>query len=421
MCTHRSSLIGLAVVVAVSIVFAGCSSPASSPETATETATATATAAPSGERGGQELFGQYEVVEDWPKPLPDGDDGVTHDGWTWGSMGSVYAETPDRIWVAMRGELPLPEDNPPWTPYALLEPSRGNATGNDDGRNATCNEARVRGWERRYHHVIYVLDRDGNQVQHWAQHDQLFEMPCGRGPHKIKISPYDPEKHVWVVDDQLHVIHKFTYDGELVMTLGTKGERGRDAGRLFDRPTDIAWLPDGTFFISDGYAGTRVAKFDPDGNFLMDWGGPPADPDNPGPNEWNTVHSIQVSADRRLFVVDRGHRRIQVFDENGTFLDMWNTGMRSLPYGHVITQDQHLWIVDGGTSNVVKYDLDGNFLYGWGARGGLPGQFNGPHSVTVDQDGNLYIAEVFGGRVQKFSPRPTADPAKIIGQEVREY
>jgi DNA-binding beta-propeller fold protein YncE len=419
--SHKSSLIGLAVVVAVSIVFAGCSSPASSPETATETATATATAAPSGERGGQELFGQYEVVEDWPKPLPDGDDGVTHDGWTWGSMGSVYAETPDRIWVAMRGELPLPEDNPPWTPYALLEPSRGNATGNDDGRNATCNEARVRGWERRYHHVIYVLDRDGNQVQHWAQHDQLFEMPCGRGPHKIKISPYDPEKHVWVVDDQLHVIHKFTYDGELVMTLGTKGERGRDAGRLFDRPTDIAWLPDGTFFISDGYAGTRVAKFDPDGNFLMDWGGPPADPDNPGPNEWNTVHSIQVSADRRLFVVDRGHRRIQVFDENGTFLDMWNTGMRSLPYGHVITQDQHLWIVDGGTSNVVKYDLDGNFLYGWGARGGLPGQFNGPHSVTVDQDGNLYIAEVFGGRVQKFSPRPTADPAKIIGQEVREY
>ena len=57
----------------------------------------------------------------------------------------------------------------------------------------------------------------------------------------------------------------------------------------------------------------------------------------------------------------------------------------------------------------------------WGLRGGLPGEFNGPHSVTVDQDGNLYIAEVFGGRVQKFSPRPDADPAKIIGHEVREY
>ena len=88
------------------------------------------------------------------------------------------------------------------------------------------------------------------------------------------------------------------------------GKRGRDAGKLFDRPTDIAWLPDGTFFISDGYGGTRVAKFDKDGKFLMDWGTPPKDPKNPGPNEFNTVHSIQISKDRRLFVVDRGHRRI---------------------------------------------------------------------------------------------------------------
>ena len=98
------------------------------------------------------------------------------------------------------------------------------------------------------------------------------------------------------------------------MTLGTKGQRGRDGGKLFDRPTDIAWLPDGTFFITDGYGGTRVAKFDKDGKFLMDWGTPPKDPRNPGPNEWNTVHSIAISKDGRLFVVDRGHRRMQVFD-----------------------------------------------------------------------------------------------------------
>ena len=204
----------------------------------------------------------------------------------------------------------------------MLNPSRGSATGNDDGLGATCEPTAKRGWERRYHHVIFVVDRDGKMVQWWPQHDKLFEAPCGRGPHKIKMSPYDPEKHVWVFDDQLHVIHKFTYDGKLVMTLGTKGQRGRDAGKLFDRPTDIAWLPDGTFFISDGYGGTRVAKFDKDGKFLMDWGTPPKDPKNPGPNEWNTVHSIAISADRKLYVVDRGHRRIQVFDENGKFLDM---------------------------------------------------------------------------------------------------
>ena len=68
------------------------------------------------ERGGQEEFGPYEFVADWPKPLPDGPDGVKHEGWTWGSIGAVFAETPDRIWVAMRGELPLPAGAKPWTP-----------------------------------------------------------------------------------------------------------------------------------------------------------------------------------------------------------------------------------------------------------------------------------------------------------------
>ena len=47
------------------------------------------------ERGGQEEFGPYELVENWPQPLPDGPDGVKHAGWTWGSVGAVYAETPD--------------------------------------------------------------------------------------------------------------------------------------------------------------------------------------------------------------------------------------------------------------------------------------------------------------------------------------
>ena len=370
------------------------------------------------ERGGQDEFGPYDLVQNWPQPLPDGPDGIKHEGWTWGSTGAVFAETPDRIWIAQRGELPLPKSAKPWTPYGMLTPER-QATGNDDGKGATCETVEKRGWERRYHHVIFVVDRDGKIVQSWPQHDNLFNAPCGRGPHKIKMSPYDPDKHVWIIDDQLHVIYKFTYNGDLVMTLGTKGKKGRDEGKLFDRPTDIAWLPDGTFFISDGYGGKRVAKFDKDGKFLMDWGEAPKDPNNPGPNEWNTVHSIAISNDRKLFVVDRGHHRIQVFDENGKFLDMWKTGVNSLPYAHLISTDQFLWVADGGTNRVLKYDLKGNYLYGWGTRGGPLGQFWGPHSLTVDQEGNLYIAEVFNGRVQKFRPKAGANPANLVGQELR--
>jgi hypothetical protein len=369
----------------------------------------------------QEEFGPYEPVTDWPKPLPDGPDGIPHVGWTWGSMGSVYAETPDRIWVSMRGELPLLPDSPPWTPYGMLTGplARGNATGNPDGVGATCNIGNRRGWERRMHHVLFTLNRVGNMTDWWSQHDAMFEGFCGRGPHKIKISPYDAAKHVWVIDDQLHTIYKFTYDGKLAMTLGTRGLRGRDAGKAFDRPTDIAWLPDGTFFISDGYGGKRVAKFDASGKFLTEWGSEPKDPAAPGPNEWNTVHSIAVSADRRVFVVDRGHRRIQVFDENGKFLDMFTTGVNSSPYSHLINAEQQLVVTDGGTHRVLKYDLKGNYIYGWGAQGGLWGQFNGPHASTIDQEGNFYTAEVFGGRVVKFRPKPGADKMKLLGFEVR--
>jgi hypothetical protein len=98
---------------------------------------------------------------------------------------------------------------------------------------------------------------------------------------------------------------------------------------------------------------------------------------------------------------------------------MFSTGTYSSPYAHLITTDQVLWVSDGGTQRMLKYDLNGKFLYGWGLSGGQPGQLNGPHSITVDQEGNLYLAEVFNGRVQKFRPRPGADPAKLIGQELR--
>ncbi len=385
----RSLSISTLVGLLAGAVLVGCA-PADS-----ETASAAGTPVTALEKGGQEEFGPYEVVANWPQPLPD------HDGWTWGSSGAVYAESPDRIWVAQRGELPLPPDAKPFTPYGMLSPPQ-----------------RATGGENRYHHVLFVLNRDGQVVQWWEQHDKLFAQPGGRGPHRIKMSPYDPEKHVWVVDDNLHAIFKFSYDGELVMTLGEVGVEGRGPNN-FARPTDIAWLPDGTFFISDGYDGTRVAKFDAEGNFLMDWGMSPADPDNPGPNEFDTVHSVAVSQDRRVFVVDRSHRRMQVFDENGQFLDMFGTGMWSSPHSHMITADQALWVSDGGTQRILKYDLDGHYMYGWGVRGGQAGQFDGPRQMSVDQEGNLYIAEVFNGRVQMFRPKPNADPARLIGQEVR--
>jgi DNA-binding beta-propeller fold protein YncE len=368
--------------------------------------------------------GPYQVMANWPQPLPD--TRHSHDGWTWGSFGGVYAETPDRIWIAMRGELPLPAGAKPWTPYAALDPTRGNAQPNSDGLTATCEPTAKRGWERRFEHVLFVVDRNGRLVQEWPQHDKLFaQHPCGRGPHTIKMSPYDPAKHVWVIDDQNHLIYRFTYDGKLVKTFGQLGVRGRGPN-TFDRPTDIAWLPDGTFFISDGYGGKRVAKFDAKDNFIMDWGQAPKDPKNPGPSEFNTPHSIAISKDRRVFVVDRGHQRMQVFDENGKFLDMWTlrspnwpASQGTLMVNHIITADQFIWVGDSPTSRLLKFDLNGNYLYSWGAPGGEAGRLNCSHGISTDQEGNLFLADCMAGRVQKFTPVAGVDRTKLVGQILR--
>ena len=360
-------------------------------------------------------IGEYEVVLDWPRPLPDDD--LSHDGWTWGSGSGVHVETPDKVWVSQRGEISLPPGAEPWICGCLLDPRRTNT-----GRWPYA--GREYDYDMRRHHIVWAVDADGYAIEEWLDLDEFLAPPQGsrpgalsRGPHKIKISPYDPEKHVWIVDDDLHEVYKFTNDGQLVMTLGERGVPGRGPNN-FNRPTDIDWLPDSTFFISDGYAGTRVAKFDPDGNFILDWGQPPNRRDHPGPNEFWSVHSIGISNDRRIFVADREHSRMQVFDENGIFLDMWPTGQDSNVLTHYVTANDYVWVADWETDRMVKYDLDGHYMMDIGEPGPLPGQFDGVHQIHVDQDGNLYVTEVANDRSQKFRPKADADPAKLVGTPV---
>jgi hypothetical protein len=271
---------------------------------------------------------------------------------------------------------------------------------------------------------VFAVDRSGAAIEEWLQHDAYLRPERGtglgelaRGPHKLLISPYDPEKHIWIVDDDMHEINIFTNDGKLVKTMGERGVPGRGANN-FNRPTDIAWLPDGTFFVADGYAGTRVAKFDRDGKFIRDWGRPPVDPDKPGPNEFWSVHSIGISRDRRIFVADREHHRMQVFDENGKFLEMWPTGHNSSVLAHIVTEDDFVWVADWTTDRLVKYDLNGRYILDIGGHGPQPGQFDGVHQINVDQELNLYVTEVANDRSQMFRPRKDADPARLIQRMV---
>jgi DNA-binding beta-propeller fold protein YncE len=220
------------------------------------------------------------------------------------------------------------------------------------------------------------------------------------------------------MDDHAHVLHKFTNDGkQLVQTIGTPGVKGAD-GTHFNRATFVTWMPDGTMFVSDGYHGTRVAKFDRDGKFLMQWGEPGTPPNESRGGYMNNVHGIAVDPEsRRVFVNDRANRRIQVFDENGTFQHAWSIGEPPAEI-HVLYmgQDRNLWIYDRATAKMLKYDQDGHLLYSWGTWGDFPGGFWGVHGISVDQDGSLYLSDVDTGKVQKYRPRAGANPEFVVSK-----
>ncbi len=355
------------------------------------------------DKGGEDETGPYEPVSGFPQPIAPA-------GFTWGSQAGVFAETPNRIFLANRGELLLP---------AITPPGYNGFFGTIDIKQTNNGASRRETPPDVMRDCIVVVDGTGKMLEDWTQWDHLFAgggtAALGRGPHAIRISPYDPEHRIWVVDDVRQAIFVFSNDGKkLLMTIGEPGVPGND-DKHFGRPTDIAWNKDGSFFVSDGYVNTRVVKFDKDGKYLMTWGVPDADRKSPKPNEFSGVHGIATDANGRVYVSDRGNQRVQVFDSNGKFLDQW-PGIS--PWALYMSNDQHLWIADGATDKFLEFDLNGKFLYGWGTHGTGPGQFWAVHGFSVDTDGNMYAAETYGGRTQKFRPRAGADRSKLMGAPV---
>ena len=141
----------------------------------------------------------YDVVEGWHKPF-------AAEGFAFGGNSGVFAESPDRIFISQRGETRLP--NP--------VPSGFDGYVGSIGINA-LREAELRTWQN----CLMVVDGDGNLIEVWDQWDHLCNESEGPGPHRIRISPYDPERRVWVINESRHQIFVFSNDGrELLMTLG---------------------------------------------------------------------------------------------------------------------------------------------------------------------------------------------------------
>lgn len=336
------------------------------------------------EKGGDERTGQYDAVENWWKAAPDHDE-----TWTWGLVAGVAVDHPDRIVVVTWGDSD--GQDPPFTPGG------------------------------RHTNFIVVADRNGNIVEQWSQWDSILTRP-----HQVYISPYDPERHVWVVDnggENRHQILKFSNDGrELVMRLGdldhpTTREEARANPRpgphSYGWPSTLAFLPNGDFLLADGYWNSRVIRYDSDGEYIMEWGELGS-----GPGQFDLLHGTAVDRDGRVYVADRTNSRIQVFFENGEFIEEWPNIHD--PVNVYIDENDWVWVLSASHNRILKYNRSGEFQYGWGVYGPAAGGFEGglarPHQMAVDQEGSLFIANYDGGWVNKFVPKSGADRSKLVGQ-----
>lgn len=336
----------------------------------------------------------YDVVRGWHKPF-------AAPGFAFGGNSGVFAESPDRIWVAQRGEARLPDPVPPG--YLGFAGSIGINVLQDTARRV---------WKN----CLYTLDAHGKVKENFAQWDTLCEGASGPGPHRIRISPYDPEKRVWLINETFNVIYVFSNDGKrLLKTLGEKNVAGKD-GTHFAKPQDVAFLPDGRVLIADGLDNHRVMILDKNLNYLSEFGG-----QGTGPGQFNGVHAVAAGPGNRIFALDRSGHRVNVYrttNDPAKVEFMESFGGLTLPLDLIVNEDS-LWVTDLGPLRFIKMDFKGNHLYTWLVPKDLPDGYLETHTISVDSQLNMYAGDNQYGRTQKFVAKPGIDPGLIIKQPWR--
>lgn len=251
----------------------------------------------------------YQTIEGWAK-MPTGR--------TWGSTSAVDLD-PDgvSIWVAERcsGNVGACVANPEMDP-------------------------------------VMKFDANGNMVT-------SFGAGLITWPHGITV---DPDGNIWVTDGRDnrgpngaepehlvgHQIIKFSPQGEVLMQLGEPG--GARAPGYFFQPNDVLVAPNGTIFAVEGHsnaetAPARVLKFNSNGEFIEAWGEYGTEP-----GQFMQPHSLAMDSRGRLFVADRSNNRIQIFDQDGTLLDVWHQFSRIS--GLFIDRNDVLYAADSESGSV---------------------------------------------------------------------
>jgi len=230
-------------------------------------------------------------------------------------------------------------------------------------------------------------------------------------PHGLTV---ERDGNVWVTDGlgkdgKGHQVFKFSPEGKVLLTLGKAGVAGSGPDE-FNAPSAVVVAPNGDFFVADGHGGNtnaRIVKFSSDGKFIKAWG-----KKGSGPGEIDIPHAIAMDSHGRLFLGDRQNNRIQIFDQDGNYLDQWPQFSR--PSGVFIDKNDIIYVADSESESVSK-NHDGwkrGIRVGRVSDGAVTAFIPDPvekttgtsaaEGVAADANGNIFGAEVGPKRLMKY-------------------
>jgi sugar lactone lactonase YvrE len=197
---------------------------------------------------------------------------------------------------------------------------------------------------------------------------------------------------VWLTDRQSQQIFRYDPHGRLLLTIGRKDVAGdNDSKDAFNGVSDVAMAADGDLFASDGEGGNnRIVKMTKDGSYLKSWG-----TRGSGQGQLSTPHCIAIDSKGRVWVCDRGNKRLQIFDQQGQWVgEVKDVGT---PVSIAFARDDTAYVASGAPENMVTIlGPDRQVLER------IEG-FDTPHGIAIDSRNAIYVAESFGKAILKYA------------------
>ena len=240
--------------------------------------------------------------------------------------------------------------------------------------------------------AVAVFDEAGKFMRSWGGEFR-------NGAHGLDVRREGSDEFLYHCDIHRRLVVKTTLGGEVVWEKSYPREAGVYQSVEQFRPTNVAFAPDGGFYVADGYGSNFIHRYAPDGSYLNTFGGSGSEAD-----QLNCPHGLWVDerdGSPKLVVADRGNRRLQYFTLDGRHLSFVTAGMRMPchfktrgPWMLIPDLESVVLIVDGSNTVVAALgDGHPSSLRDAPREQFIPGRFIHPHSATFLNNGDILVVE----------------------------